>query len=154
MLTSRPAHLLTSPDNSQEGTKGRLDRENGNSLRALPSARILSLKPLTQQHHQQQQKQTSPPLSSLEKEAVRTRGRPLLGPSSLWLPFQSWYLVWRTFNRMGDRKHKVVRHLDFYRGTLLLSSCCYSTPAFPMVGLLLDVYVQITLWQPHLIRCL
>ena len=94
LLTSSSAHRMTSPS-SQRGIKAGLDEEIVNSLGTLPLKRILSLQPLSQQQ-QQQQKQTSPPLSSLEKEA-----------------FPSWYPVWMTSHWMGDRKHKVVRHLDF-----------------------------------------
>ena len=55
----------------------------------------------------------SPPLSLFEQEAIRTRGRPLSGLPAKCFSEDTWYPFWWLFRRMGRRKNKVVRRLEF-----------------------------------------
>ena len=106
-----PAHqMMSGLASSRKAMKGGLSQRgktyfSGNS----PLGQIFTLQPTNQQ---QQQKQPSSPLSSLEKEAIRTSRRPWHCPLASRLPPSEWYPVWRTFHRMGDMKNKVVRCLD------------------------------------------
>ena len=68
---------------------------------------------LQQQHQHPQLRPKSPPLSSFEREAIRNRGCPWSRRLALHLQSSDWYWVWHTFHRMGDRKRKVVRCLEF-----------------------------------------
>ena len=105
-----PAHLMMSgPVSSRRVIKEGLSRENGHFSGNSPLDQI-SLQPTNQQ---QRPNQTSPPLSYLEKEAIRTCGRPWRGPPATRLSEKDWYPVWKTFQRMGERKGKIIRCLDF-----------------------------------------
>ena len=82
------------------------------SVRSLIPLRLLSLQ-TSQQQQQHPASSKSPPLSLFEQEAIRTRGRPWSGHPALRLSEDTWYPVWRIFLHMGERKHKVVRRLEF-----------------------------------------
>ena len=55
----------------------------------------------------------SPPSSLFEQKAIRTCGRPWSGPPAKRFTEDTWYPIWWLFRRMGRRKNKVVRHLEF-----------------------------------------
>ena len=114
LLTSWPGHPVTSELRHQSvglaGINTGSDSQRDTSSGIVALTTTLSLQ---QQEQQPQLRLKSLPLLSLEKEAIRTHGCHWSGCSALRLPSFDWYRVWRTFKQMGDRKRKVVRHLEF-----------------------------------------
>ena len=110
LLTSRPGHLLTSELHHQ--SVGMAGINTGSDSQEDTSSGIVALitsLSLQQQQQHPHRRPKSPPLSSFEREAIRTRCRPWSGCPALCLPSADWHRVWCTFHR----KSKVVCRLKF-----------------------------------------
>ena len=109
--TARPPGYVrvASTVNGAGGYKYRLRQPRRHFCDCRPDHISFSL----QQQQQSQLRPKSPPLSSFEREAIRTCGHPSSGRPPLRLPSSDWYRIWRTFHCMGDRKRKVVHRLEF-----------------------------------------
>ena len=55
----------------------------------------------------------SPPLTLFEQKAIKTCRRPWSGPPAKQFSQDAWYPIWLLFRRMGRRKNKVVRCMEF-----------------------------------------
>ena len=77
--------------------------------RATETLRLLS----TFSQQQQQPPPSSLPLSTFEREAIRTRGQPWLSHPAKQFSEDTWYPIWCIYQRMGTRKRQVVHRLEF-----------------------------------------
>ena len=143
--------MTSSPASFRRAIKGGLRLEETHFSGNTPLGQIFSLQPTNQQ---QQQKQSSPPLSYLEKEAIRTVGN--LGTALLHYDFrtQSGIPSGRPFIGKGIGRTR-LSIVSTSRGVQRsLTSCCCSLSFATPCGTLAEFSVQYPSWQPQLTRCL
>ena len=81
------------------------------SVGMLNPLRLLSIS--SQQQQQQQPPPALLPLSTFEREAIMTRGRPWSSHPAKRFSGDAWYPIWRVYQRMGEKECQVVRRLEF-----------------------------------------
>ena len=155
-MTLAPGHIIASLESGLALINTGMASKESTSIGPLIPIRLLSLQTSQQQQHLQQQQPfqlKSPPLSWFKQEAIRTCGRPWSSHPALGLSENAWYPAWFLYHRMGEKKRKVVRHLEFC-GSHLLFPSLLPLPPYPSPWSrdpLPDTYVDNPKWQHRLL---